>query len=263
MIPRKIHYCWLSGEPLPENLEKCIASWSRVLNDYEIIKWDGQNFDVSSVPFVSEACAARKWAFAADYIRLHALHEEGGIYLDADVFVRGSLDSFLSHDFFSAVEYHPSIVKSQKTLSLLNSDGSKKNKADAVPGIGVQAAVLGSIKGHPFVRKSLDYYRDRSFVLGDGSLATSMIAPAVLALCAEDFGFKYVNARQHIDANMLFLESKLIASTINDATRDAIAIHCCQGSWRDSTILRSIGRSRLVRKLRGRLTFEDIVQGEK
>ena len=63
------------------------------------------------------------------------------------------LTSFLSHDFFSAVEYHPDIVKSQKTLTQLNSDGSKKNKADAVPGIGVQAAFMGSVPGHPFAKK--------------------------------------------------------------------------------------------------------------
>ena len=153
MIPKKIHYCWLSGEPLPGNLVKCLSSWRNVLNDYEIIKWDAQSFDVDSVPFVKEACSVKKWAFASDYIRLHALYEEGGIYLDTDVYVRKRFDSFLSHDFFSAVEYHPGIVKSQKTLTLLNSDGSKKNKADAVPGIGVQAAFMGSVPGHPFVKK--------------------------------------------------------------------------------------------------------------
>ncbi len=262
MIPRKIHYCWLSDDPLPGNIEQCLASWRRVLDDYEFVKWDAQRFDINSVQFVREACAAQKWAFAADYIRLHALYEEGGVYLDADVYVRERFDSFLSHDFFSAVEYHPSIVKSQKTLTLLNSDGSKKNMTDAVPGIGVQAAFMGSIKGHPFVKKAMDYYRNLSFVLDDGSLATTMLAPAVLALCAEEFGFKYSNARQHVESNMLFLEPKLIASTINDATRDAIAVHCCEGSWRENSFLRSIGRSWLVRKLRGRLTFEDIVQGE-
>jgi hypothetical protein len=244
------------------NLEQCIASWRSVLDDYEIIKWDIGNFDVDSVPFVKQACAARKWAFAADYIRLHALYEQGGIYLDADVFVRGRFDSFLKYDFFSAVEYHPAIVKSQKTLSLLNSDGSRKNKECAVPGIGVQAAVLGSVKGHPFVKKALEYYQSRSFMLCDGSLATDMLAPAILARCAEDFGFRYVNSRQELDANMLFLEPQRIASTINDATRDAIAVHCCEGSWRESSILRLIGHSRLVRKLRARKTFQDIVQGK-
>ena len=261
MIPKKIHYCWLSGEPLPGNLVQCLSSWRNVLNDYEIIKWDAQSFDVASVPFVKEACSVGKWAFASDYIRLHALYEEGGIYLDTDVYVRKRFDSFLNHDFISAVEYHPGIVKSQKTRILLNSDGSKKNKADAVPGIGVQAAFMGSVQGHPFVKKAMDYYRDRSFVLDDGKLATTMLAPAVLALCAEDFGFKYVNAWQHVDANMLFLGPELIAGTINYATRDAIAVHCCEGSWRDKKLMRSIGRSWLGRKLRGRLSFEDIVSG--
>jgi hypothetical protein len=170
MIPRKIHYCWLSGEPLPGNLEKCLSSWRSVLDDYEIVRWDAQRFDINSIPFVKEACSVKKWAFAADYIRLHALYEEGGIYLDADVYVRSRFYSFLSHDFFSAVEYHPSIVKSQKTHTLLNVDGSRKNTTIAVPGIGVQAALMGSIKGHPFLKKAMDYYRDRSFVLDDGPL---------------------------------------------------------------------------------------------
>ena len=262
MIPKKIHYCWLSGEPLSGNLEKCLSSWRNVLNDYEIIRWDAESFDVDSVPFVKEACSVKKWAFASDYIRLHALYEEGGIYLDTDVYVRKRFDDFLSHDFFSAVEYHPDIVKSQKTLTQLNSDGSKKNKADAVPGIGVQAAFMGSVPGHPFLKKALQFYRSRSFIGDDGSLATGMLAPAVLALCAEDFGFRYINARQYADANMLFLESESIAGTIDYATRDAIAVHCCEGSWRDKSLMRSIGRSWLGRKLRGRLTFEDIVSGK-
>jgi Glycosyltransferase sugar-binding region containing DXD motif len=262
MIPKKIHYCWLGGEPLPGNLEKCLSSWRNVLSDYEIIKWDVQRFDIDSVPFVKEACSVKKWAFGSDYIRLHALYEEGGIYLDTDVYVRKRFDSFLRHDFFSAVEYHPDIVKLQKTLTQLSSDGSKKNKAGAVPGIGVQAAFMGSVPGHPFVKKALQFYRSHSFIGGDGSLATGMLAPAVLALCAEEFGFRYINARQYADANMLFLESEAIAGTIDYATRDAIAVHCCEGSWRDKSFLRSIGRSWLGRKLRGRLTFDDIVSGK-
>ena len=94
MIPKKIHYCWLGGEPLPGNLLQCLSSWRNVLNDYEIIKWDAQSFDVDSVSFVKEACSVKKWAFASDYIRLHALYEEGGIYLDTDVYVRKRFDSF-------------------------------------------------------------------------------------------------------------------------------------------------------------------------
>jgi hypothetical protein len=261
MIPRKIHYCWLGNEPMSAQLAQCLASWRTVLDDYEIIKWDMQRFDINSVPFVREACSVKKWAFAADYIRLHALYEEGGIYLDADVYVRRRFDPFLNHDFFSAVEYHPAIVKAEGTQGLLNPDGSRKAGTARVPGIGVQAAVMGSIPGHPFVGKALEFYRSRSFIRDDGSSSTDMIAPAVLARCAEGFGFRYVNRRQYVDHAMVFLEPELVASTVQDATRAAIAVHCCENSWADKSFLRSIGRSWLGRKLRGRRSFGDIVRG--
>ena len=43
---------------------------------------DGNSFDFNSVPYVRDAMKAKKYAFAADYIRLYALYTEGGIYLD-------------------------------------------------------------------------------------------------------------------------------------------------------------------------------------
>lgn len=94
MIPKVIHFCWLSNEPYPDLIKKCIESWKEKLPDYAIKKWDTTNFDVTSVPFVKEAYECKKWAFAADYIRLHALYTEGGIYLDSDVRVLKSFDVF-------------------------------------------------------------------------------------------------------------------------------------------------------------------------
>ena len=46
-IPKKIHYCWFGGNPLPELAQKCIDSWKKYLPDYEIIRWDESNFDFS------------------------------------------------------------------------------------------------------------------------------------------------------------------------------------------------------------------------
>jgi hypothetical protein len=246
---------------MPDALVRCCASWGRVLGDYTLVRWDANGFDLSSVDFVQQACSVGKWAFAADYIRLHALYEHGGIYLDTDVYVRKRFDAFLNHDFFSAVEYHPTTVKAAGTPGLLNPDGSRKAGTAGVPGIGVQAAVMGSVPGHPFVGKALELYRSRSFIRDDGSPATGMIAPAVLARCAEEFGFRYIAGRQYVESNMVFLEPGLVASTVQDATRAAIAVHCCENSWADKSFLRSIGRSWLGRKLRGRRSFGDIVRG--
>lgn len=73
----------------------------KVMPDYEIKLWNMETFDVSSAPvYVQEAVKARKWAFAADYIRMYALYTEGGIYLDSDVKILKDLMTFyIIHSF--------------------------------------------------------------------------------------------------------------------------------------------------------------------
>ena len=82
MIPKRIHLCWLSGDPYPQKIQKCIDSWKVHLPDYEIMLWDLKRFDIAQVPWVEQAFRVKKYAFAADYIRLYALYNYGGIYLD-------------------------------------------------------------------------------------------------------------------------------------------------------------------------------------
>ena len=85
MIPKVIHYCWFGGKKLPKSVEDCIKTWKKFLPDYEIKQWDESNFDVNSFPFVKEAYESKKWAFVSDYVRIYALYNEGGLYLDTDV----------------------------------------------------------------------------------------------------------------------------------------------------------------------------------
>mgnify|MGYP003165749213 FL=1 len=69
MIPKVIHYCWLSGDPIPEKLQRCMDSWKKFLPDYEFVLWDLERFDIKTSQWVKEAFEARKYAFAADYMR--------------------------------------------------------------------------------------------------------------------------------------------------------------------------------------------------
>ena len=56
MIPKIIHFCWLSGDPYPEKIRKCMKTWKKVMPDYEIKLWNMETFDVSSAPvYVQEA----------------------------------------------------------------------------------------------------------------------------------------------------------------------------------------------------------------
>lgn len=85
MIPKKIHYIWFGGNPLPPLAERCIASWEKYMPGYEIVRWDESNFDTDCCDYVREAISVKKWAFASDYARFKILYEHGGVYLDTDV----------------------------------------------------------------------------------------------------------------------------------------------------------------------------------
>jgi len=225
MIPKKIHYCWLSEDDIPFNIQTCINTWKEVMPEYEVILWDKNRFDLKSVLFVEEACKVKKWAFAADYIRAFALYTEGGIYLDSDVRVKKKFDQFLGYDFFTSVLYYSSTIREKNTLDLLNEDGTSKIPFTHNPGFGIQAAVLGSIKGHPFLEDCLKYYTDKHFILNDRSFNNKIIAPNIYAMIAEKYGFKYKNELQLLNSKMLILPSEIFATNLEDVTDNAYAIH--------------------------------------
>lgn len=85
-IPKNIHYCWFGKTSLPEDAQRCIASWKKFCPDYEIVEWNETKINLSALPlYVQQAYAAQKWAFVADYVRLYALIRYGGVYMDTDV----------------------------------------------------------------------------------------------------------------------------------------------------------------------------------
>ena len=142
MIPKIIHLCWMSGDPFPSDIQKCIDSWKRILPDYEIWLWDTKRFDLSTSVWVTEAYDKKKYAFCADYIRMYALFNYGGVYLDSDVEVLRSFNDLLTLPYFIGYE-------------------SKQY---------FEAAIIGAEKGNPFIGDVLAYYKDRHFVKENGSL---------------------------------------------------------------------------------------------
>lgn len=240
MIPKKIHWCWLSGDPLPDNIQKCLDSWSKFLPDYTVKCWTAENFDVHSVLYVEEAYKQRKWAFCADYIRAYALYNEGGIYLDSDVMVLKSFDEFLQYGFFSAVEYIPDNVECFKVNErFLNSDGTRKINVPYVHGIGIQAAIMGSVKGHPYIKACLEYYQKLHFQMNKGYDNMAIIAPNIYALNAESFGFKYKNEDQRLGKDMMIYKDEVfcIPEFVNQRT---YAVHLVAHSWYSPTFFQKV-----------------------
>lgn len=203
--------------------------------DYEIKRWSVKNFDVNAVPYVREAFEARKWAFAADYIRMYALYTEGGIYLDSDVKILKPFDDFLDNSFFSSMEYHPTQVEKDGSAQYIDQDGHRI--ADKfISGIQIQAAVMGAEKGCPFVGEVLDWYQDKHFVRVDGSMATDVLSPYIYARIAEKHGFVYKDIDQQLDGRIRIYPSETFAGNKHEVTPRSYAIHYCAHSWHPSVM---------------------------
>lgn len=90
---------------MPDIAVKCINSWKAYCPDYKIIEWNESNYNLGDmIPYVLEAMAEKKWAFATDYIRLDLIYKYGGIYLDTDVELQKSLDDLLKEKGFLGME---------------------------------------------------------------------------------------------------------------------------------------------------------------
>jgi hypothetical protein len=141
MIPKIIHYCWFGGKELPELAKKCMETWERECSDYKIMRWDENTFDIAnSLPYVKEAYENKKYAFVSDYVRLWAIYNYGGVYMDTDVEVCKSIDGFLEEHAFSGFESYTD----------------------------VPTGIMAGEKDSPIFKELLDYYNDKHFVKENG-----------------------------------------------------------------------------------------------
>lgn len=146
MIPKIIHFCWFGNGAMPELVLKCIESWKKYLHNYEMHFWSEDNFDIASAPqYVQEAYAAKKYAFVSDYVRLWALEQYGGLYMDVDFEVYKSFDDLMEqYEAFAGYE------------------GSKRNP--------VMMGVIAAKAHHPWIQGMMETYESRVFLNKDGSL---------------------------------------------------------------------------------------------
>jgi lipopolysaccharide biosynthesis glycosyltransferase/mannosyltransferase OCH1-like enzyme len=197
-IPKIIHYCWLSNDPIPEKLQECMKTWKEKLPDYEFMLWNFDRFDIDSSQWVRQAFDEKKYAFAADYIRLYAVYNYGGIYLDMDVEVVKPFDDLLDTDCMIARE-----------------DDNKR--------IRVEGGCFGAVKDHPYIRQCLEFYRNRTFY-----------PEKMIAYCLPDLmggiltaGFK---DRITVFAPDYFTAKSFLTGIVT-TTENTRAIHHFTGTW--------------------------------
>ena len=135
MIPKIIHYCWVGPRPMGDLSRRCVESWQKHLPDYHLKFWNEQNAPMEH-PFMKRMYESGRFGFVPDYLRFWALEKFGGVYLDCDVELLGSLDPYLGEDMFL------SFMCTQNRI--------RKNP----PG----TALIGARPGHPFLREILGVY---------------------------------------------------------------------------------------------------------
>jgi mannosyltransferase OCH1-like enzyme len=231
MIPKIIHYCWLSNDPFPELIQKCIESWKKILPDYEFILWDTNKFPLESNIWVKQAFETKKYAFAADYIRLHAIYNYGGIYLDGDIEVLKSFNALLHLPYFFGSE------------------------GDGI----IEAGVFGAEKGTVWLSDCLKHYDKREFIKPDGTYDTWTLPRIMMESIQKKYTITEIpdadvnSITYSVGDNLLmfpkdFFCAKNHGTGIIEKTKNTFCIHHFAMSWipKSRTFLPNLKRKIIV-----------------
>lgn len=153
-IPKTIHFCWFGNNEKNEEILACIESWKTTNPDFEIKEWNEINFPVEKFPFASKMYNEKRWAFVADYARLHVLESEGGFYLDTDMLLLKSLSPFVDKGCVLGKE------------------------SDAI----ISAGMIAATAGHSFIKTCREHY--------DTNISEPITIPRVLTDVYERYDHK-------------------------------------------------------------------------
>jgi hypothetical protein len=206
-IPRIIYYTWVSPDPLPQRFQKYIDGWRVLMPDYRIEQISLDN--VVKSPFVMEAINRKLFSVAGHYGRCERLFATGGIYFDIDIEAVKSFDDLLYTKFFVGCEA-PHRVNN---------------------------AVIGSMPGHEFLGKCLEFM-DLFVFHNPGPLGIEIeTGPQMFTNIAKQYGWKEEDSTQLLD-EIIVTKSKYFYPYYFDqkyhpgcATHQTYAIHHWAKTW--------------------------------
>ncbi len=198
-IPKKIHYCWFGKGIKSRNIEKCIASWKKHLPDYEIVEWNENNCDINENNYTKTAYENEKWAYVSDYFRFKALWEQGGIYLDTDMYVYKPLDELLYYNAFFGIETYAY----------------------------VHGGIIGAAPNSPLVKEILNSYKKDTY----SSTEQYTVCNRLTDILLKGYNFKQNGCHQVLPGGIALLEPNVV--TVNFSDGACLAEHLYDGSWLD------------------------------
>lgn len=238
MIPKIIHYCWFGRNPKSKLTEKCIKSWKEFCPDFEIREWNEDNSDLDQAPlYVRQAYEAGKWAFVSDYVRLKALVQSGGVYMDTDVELVKPLTPFLKNRAFAGFE----------------------------TGEAVSTGIMACERGFGLFAEFMGRYDTMSFLNSDGSLNVTTNVETVTGICRTK-GLVPNGACQEVEGLRIYPREVFSPVDFETGrlrrTGKTVAIHWFSGSWyTEEEARRREALRRKARKDQLRQAFQTQVKG--
>ena len=217
MIPKILHYVWLGQGEQSETIKRCIDSWAKILPDYKVMLWNEETYNINEAPlFVKTAYKAKKWAFASDYVRLWALYNYGGVYLDTDTEVLKPLDPFLEHRLFIGTQ-------------VFSVDVNKKEKKNVT---NLSMGVIGSEHQHPYIKDCMSVLEQSNIVKTDGSIDTKVTNYSMSDILQKKYGFVVEDRLQELTEGIIVHPSSVFSDRLAPTpSPDAYTFHWGEMSW--------------------------------
>lgn len=217
---------------MPELAEKCIESWHKYIPDWEYKLWNEDDFDVEQIPYTKEAYEANKYAFVSDYVRLWALCNEGGLYLDVDFEVYKPFDDLLHWDAFAGFE------------------GSKHSP--------LMMGVVASRADGLWVNEQLSLYQNRHFILPDGSFDMTTNVQFITQKMRENGFVQNGKEQDYMDLHIFPVEYFCPRQTSGEyfRTENTYCEHLGLGSWAEqidgwkAKVGRLVGQKNMTRLIK-------------
>lgn len=224
MIPKTLHYFWIGDHQLGDREKRCVSSWEKSFPGFEIKLWNEKNFDFSKNKYMVDAIKSKKFGFAIDVARLYVLYEYGGIYLDTDVeFIKRFDENILNNKMFCCFE------------------GKK--------GINF-GSIVGAEKGNEIIGYLLDQYKNRKFILEDGTLNLATCVKYQTHDLKERLGIKMNNEMQKRDGVLIFpseyFDPKDPSTGIVNITTNTYSVHHFAGTWLSENDKRRLQKKRSI-----------------
>lgn len=231
MIPKIIHYCWFGRGDMPQLAKDCITSWHKFMPYWEYKLWNEDNFNVNQNDYTKEAYEAKKFAFVSDYVRLLALEQDGGLYLDVDFEVYKPFDNLLHYSAFAGFE------------------GSKH--------LPVMMGVCASEPHGEWVTEMLESYRYRHFIVDGKPDITTNVQFISAKMCENGF-VQNGKEQDYKDLHVFPVEYFSPRQTTGEYSRteNTYCEHFGLGSWEN----KSAGWKGFVGKMVGSKTMTYLIK---